>query len=83
MLFSRGNLKMHLGDKNQNHQRGTNVTSRMAILRRTYCRTFYFLFHMLYGLTIWYILYFYNMAPMAPTIFSPPALVLAAEHPYF
>ena len=55
MLFPRGNLKMQLNDK---HQRGTNFTSRMPILKRTYCRTFYSSFYMVYGLSKWFILHF-------------------------
>ena len=55
MLFPRGNLKVCLGGK---HQRSTTVSSRMPILKRTYCRTFYSPFCMVYGLSIWYILHF-------------------------
>ena len=39
-------------------------------------------FYMVYGLSIWYILYiFLQYGPMVPTIFSSPAHVLAADHP--
>ena len=55
MLFGKGNLKMHLSDK---HQRGTTFTSRIPILKRTYCRTFYSPFYVVYGLSKWYILHF-------------------------
>ena len=55
MLFPKDNLKARLGDK---HQRGIAVSSRMPILKRTYCRTFYSLFYMVYDLSIWYILHF-------------------------
>ena len=55
MLFPRGNLKVRLGGK---HQRGTTASSRMTILKKTYCRTFYSPFYMVYGLSIQYILHF-------------------------
>ena len=55
MLFPKVNLKMHLGQK---HQTGTIVTSKMPFLKKTCFKTFYSLFYMVYGLSIWYILHF-------------------------
>ena len=75
MLFPRVNLRIHLGEK---LQRGTTVTSKMSFLQGTYFRTIYSLFYMVYGLSIWYILHF---TINVPNFFSPPADVLAAEHP--
>ena len=67
MLFPRDNVKMHLGDKHQNHQRGTNVTSRMV----------------LYGLWFIYMVYiiFLRYDSNGPNYFFSSSSLSAAEDP--